>query len=99
MKARFDRLSDSVRPSAEPDSRPKILEEYTRVMRDAEKRAETLFDLRPNARVEVRREPGFTEKTAAAHYSPPARDGTRPGIVWIPLPEPRENSLDRKSVV
>jgi uncharacterized protein (DUF885 family) len=92
VQARFDRLSDSARPPAEPDPRPKLVEEYTRIVRDAEKRAETLFDLRPKAPVEVRREPVFTEKTAAAHYTAPARDGTRPGIVWIPLPEPRENS-------
>jgi uncharacterized protein (DUF885 family) len=93
VQARFDRLSDSVRPPAEPDPRPRLIEEYTRIVRDAEKRAETLFDLRPKSPVEVRREPVFTEKTAAAHYSAPARDGTRPGIVWIPLPEPRENSI------
>jgi uncharacterized protein (DUF885 family) len=92
VQARFDRLSDSVRPPADPDPRSKLVEEYTRIVHDAEKRAETLFELRPKAPVEVRREPAFTEKTAAAHYSGPARDGTRPGIVWIPLPEPRENS-------
>jgi uncharacterized protein (DUF885 family) len=93
VQARFDRLSDSVRPPAEPDPRPTLVEEYTRIVHDAEKRAETLFDLRPKAPVEVRREPAFTEKTAAAHYTAPARDGTRPGVVWIPLPEPREDSL------
>ncbi|MEP7308807.1 MAG: DUF885 domain-containing protein [Acidobacteriota bacterium] len=92
VQARFDQLSEGVRPPADPDPRPKLLEEYTRIVRDAETRAETLFDLRPKAPVEVRREPAFTEKTAAAHYSAPARDGTRPGIVWIPLPEPRGNS-------
>ena len=92
VQARFDRLSDGVRPPVDPDPRPKLIQEYTRIVRDAEKRAETLFDLRPKAPVEVRREPVFTEKTAAAHYTAPARDGTRPGIVWIPLPEPRENS-------
>jgi len=36
----------------------------------------------------VRREPLFTEKTAAAHYSAPAKDGTLPGIFWAPLPGP-----------
>ena len=33
----------------------------------------------------VKREPAFSEKTAAAHYSKPAPDGTLPGIYWIPL--------------
>ncbi len=93
VQARYDKMSDSLRPPAEPDPRPKLVEEYTRIVRDAEKRAESLFDLRPKAPVEVRREPAFTEKTAAAHYSAPARDGTRPGVFWIPLPEARENSI------
>src|SRR6185369_2859587 len=53
---------------------------------DAEKRCETLFDLRPKAPVVVRREPEFSEANAAAHYTAPARDGTRPGIFWAPLP-------------
>lgn len=93
VQARYDKLSDSLRPPAEPDPRAKLVEEYTRIVRDAERRSESLFDLRPKAPIEVRREPGFTEKTAAAHYSAPARDGTRPGVFWIPLPEPRENSI------
>ena len=93
VQARFDKMSDSLRPPAEPDPRPKLVEEYARIVRDAEKRSESLFDLRPKAPVEVRREPVFTEKNMAAHYSGPARDGTRPGVFWIPLPEPRENSI------
>ena len=63
--------------------------EYTRIVRDAERRAATFFDLRPKAPVEVRREPPFTEKNAAAHYNMPAPDGTRPGTFWVPLPGPR----------
>ena len=57
-------------------------------MRDAERRAALLFDLRPKAPVEVRREPAFSEKTAAAHYTTPSPDGTRPGVFWLPLPGP-----------
>jgi uncharacterized protein (DUF885 family) len=37
----------------------------------------------------VRREPPFTEKSAAAHYTLPAKDGSRPGIFWAPLPGPK----------
>ena len=93
VQVRYEKLSDSLRPPAEPDPRPRLVEEYARIVRDAEKRAESLFDLRPKAPVEVRREPVFTEKNAAAHYSGPARDRTRPGVFWIPLPEARENSI------
>jgi len=74
-------------PSAqEADPRPALLARYRELVRDAEKRAALIFDRRPKAPCEVRREPPFTEKNAAAHYSGPARDGSRPGIFWVPLP-------------
>jgi uncharacterized protein (DUF885 family) len=53
---------------------------------DAEARSAKIFDLRPKAPVVVQREPEFAEANAAAHYSPPARDGSKPGIFWVPLP-------------
>jgi uncharacterized protein (DUF885 family) len=93
LQARYDKLNDSVIPPADPDPRPALIAEYTAILRDAEKRAATLFDLRPKAPVEVRREPPFTERNAAAHYSGPAPDGTRPGVFWAPLPDPRTKNI------
>ena len=55
-----------------------------RIVREAEKRAETLFDLRPKAPVEVRREPVLTEPTSAARYSASDERWPRPSILWIP---------------
>lgn len=85
VNARYAKLEADLQPK-EADPRPALLARYTELVRDAEKRAEPLFDLRPKAPCEVRREPPFTEKNAAAHYSQPARDGSRPGIFWVPLP-------------
>lgn len=85
VQSRYGLLQASLLPPTSPDPRPAMLEEITRVVRDAEKRAEGLFALRPKAPVEVRREPAFTEAGAAARYTPPAPDGSRPGIYWIPL--------------
>jgi uncharacterized protein (DUF885 family) len=82
---RYAKLELAVQPK-DPDPRQALLTRYTELVRDAEKRAESLFDLRPKAPCEVRREPPFTEKTAAAHYTGPSRDGTRPGVFWVPLP-------------
>jgi uncharacterized protein (DUF885 family) len=79
------RLEADLQPKEE-DPRPKILADFSRMVRDAEQRCEAMFDLRPKAPVEVRREPAFTEKNAAAHYTPPAPDGSRPGVFWAPLP-------------
>jgi uncharacterized protein (DUF885 family) len=67
-------------------------------LRDAERRAQTLFDLQPKAPVRILREPPFTEKSAAAHYSAPASDGSRPGTVWIPLPGPTFNILEMRTL-
>ena len=89
IKERMEKLENDSQPPAEPDPRPGLIAEYTRLVRDAEQRAALIFDLRPKAPCEVRREPSFTEKSAAAHYTPPARDGTRPGIFWAPLPGPK----------
>ncbi len=64
----------------------------------AEVRAAPLFDLRPSAPVQLLREPPFTEKNAAAHYSAPAPDGSRPGTVWIPLPGPDFRVLELRTL-
>jgi uncharacterized protein (DUF885 family) len=49
--------------------------------------------------VVVKREPPFTEKSAAAHYTPPARDGSRPGIFWAPLPGPKFEIIEMRTLV
>jgi uncharacterized protein (DUF885 family) len=95
---RYATLQKSVQPPAEPDPRPAMLDEYGRILRDAEERAKSLFDLRPKAAVRVLREPPFTEKNAAAHYSAPAPDGSRPGTVFIPLPGPDYRILEMRTL-
>jgi len=76
-----------------------LLLEDERILRDAEERAKSLFDLRPKAAVRVLREPPFTEKNAAAHYSAPAPDGSRPGTVFITLPGPRYEILEMRTLL
>jgi uncharacterized protein (DUF885 family) len=96
---RYAKLEQSVQPPAEPDPRPALLEEHERILRDAEQRAISLFDLRPKAAVQVLRESPFTEKNAAAHYSAPAPDGSRPGTVFIPLPGPEYRILEMRTLI
>jgi len=99
VKDRIGKLEDDSQPPAEPDPRPELLQEYDRILRDAEKRSALMFDLRPKATVEVRREPPFTEKNAAAHYTVPAKDGSKPGIFWAPLPGPKFKILQMRTLV
>jgi uncharacterized protein (DUF885 family) len=96
---RYQALEHSVQPPAEPDPRPGLIEQYTHILRDAEERSKSLFDLRPTAPVEVHREPAYTEKNAAAHYLSPSPDGTRPGRVMIPLPGPSYEVLEMRTLI
>ena len=98
VEDRYKALNKSLQPAAGPDPRPMLLEQHERILRDAELRARSLFDLRPQAPVQVLREPPFTEKSAAAHYSAPAPDGSRPGTVWIPLPGPDYDMLTLRTL-
>jgi len=88
IQQRMVKLDKSLQPPAEPDPRPAILARYAELVRDAEQRSATLFNLKPRAPIEVRREPALTEATGSARYSPPAPDGSRPGVFWMPLPGP-----------
>jgi len=99
IKDRMEKLENDLQPPADPDPRPGLLAEYERILRDAERRAALIFDLRPKAPVEVRREPPFTEKSAAAHYTVPAKDGSRPGIFWAPLPGPKFHMVQMRTLV
>ncbi len=99
IKARMEKLEADSQPPAEPDPRPALLARYEEILGDAEKRAALLFDLRPKAPCVVKREPPFTEKSAAAHYTAPARDGSRPGIFWAPLPGPQFEMTEMRTLV
>lgn len=99
VKERMEKLEADSQPPADPDPRPNLLAQYEHILRDAEQRAALIFDLRPKAPVEVRREPPFTEKSAAAHYTVPAKDGSRPGIFWAPLPGPTFQIVQMRTLV
>ena len=65
--------------------RAAIMADINGILRDAQQRSMTLFDKTPRAPIEARPFPKFREANAAANYTVPARDGSRPGIFQIPL--------------
>jgi uncharacterized protein (DUF885 family) len=87
IQERIEKLNATLNPPAEPDPREQMIAKVDALVQDAARRSAAVFDLRPKAPVTVKREPAFSEKSAAAHYSPPAPDGTKPGIYWLPLPD------------
>jgi uncharacterized protein (DUF885 family) len=99
VNARYAQLEAALQPKGTADPRPQFLALNEKWVRDAEQRASLVFDLRPRAPIEVRREPAFSEKTAAAHYTDPAADGSRPGIFWLPLPGPTFQIMRTRSLV
>lgn len=98
VEERMKALRLELQPPASPDPRPALIDRFKAMVADNERRSQALFKLQPKAPVEVKREPALTEKTAAAHYSTPAPDGSRPGVFWAPLPGPVFNVPGMRSL-
>ena len=73
--------------------RAMILADYQRILDDANRRVDALFDVRPKGGVKVERVPAFKEATApAAYYNPGSLTGSRPGVFFANLRNPAETS-------
>jgi uncharacterized protein (DUF885 family) len=70
---------------ASEESRAQIMRDIEIILRDAEKRAALLFDQTPKSPVVAQPFPRFREANAAASYTAPPADGSRPGIFQYPL--------------
>ena len=85
VKDRIEQLKkDRAYPLTE-EGRAQIMADVERILRDAEQRSGALFDHRPAAPVRAQPFPRFRENNAAANYTAPAPDGSRPGVFQIPL--------------
>jgi uncharacterized protein (DUF885 family) len=98
VEERMAKLDATFQPKGEGDPRPELLQKYAGMVADAEKRSSAVFNLVPRAPVEVRREPPLTEASAAAHYTLPAPDGSRPGIFWVPMRGPKFDIIRMRSL-
>jgi uncharacterized protein (DUF885 family) len=49
-----------------------------------------LFSLRPKTPLDLRLEPELSRATASDHYTPPAVDGSRPGVFWSVVNDPAQ---------
>jgi uncharacterized protein (DUF885 family) len=101
VKDRVEKLRlDLQYPNPTSDvSRAQIMRDADAIVRDAEKRAALLFDLRPKAPVTVQPFPRFREANAAANYNAPASDGSRPGTVQIPRRIERMTTFGLRSLL
>ncbi len=85
---RYKKLEDdNVYPDG-PDVRARVLADYAKILRENNERSVQAFERRPKAACIVQRIPEFQEANAAANYTTPPADGSRPGIFNVPLPGP-----------
>jgi uncharacterized protein (DUF885 family) len=80
---------------SQPKYKPfKTDKEVIDVYRDLDAQLKTklpaLFSLRPKTPLDLRLEPELSRATASDHYSPPAVDGSRPGVFWSVVNDPKE---------
>lgn len=71
--------------------RERILADYQAIIDEISAGLDEAFNIRPQARVEVRRVPEFRQATApGAYYNAPAMDGSRPGVFYANLRSVKE---------
>ncbi len=81
------RESDRFRPFK---SEQEILDAYRQLNARIALKLPQLFGRRPKSPLDIRPEPELTRATASDHYSVPAPDGSRPGIFWTVITDPRQ---------
>ena len=81
------RNQERFKPFSEPRQ---ILDAYAAINERIVVKLPQLFGRMPRAPIVLREEPELTRSTASDHYSLPAEDGSRPGIFWAVIQDPRK---------
>jgi uncharacterized protein (DUF885 family) len=99
INERIDQLQKDQEYPLTEEGRGLIMADVEQILRDAERRASTLFDHRPASPVIAQPFPRFREANAAGSYTAPAPDGSRPGIFQIPLRPERMTKFGLRTLV
>lgn len=76
-------------PKAMPYKTDKeIIADFNGVLTKINPKLKTMFSITPKTPFEIRQTEKFRENSASAEYIPGTPDGKRPGIFYIPLPDP-----------
>ena len=67
-----------------------IIDVYRKLNAELNVKLPKLFSLRPKTPLDIRLEPELTRATASDHYTPPAADGSRPGVFWTVVNDPTQ---------
>jgi uncharacterized protein (DUF885 family) len=79
--------------------RKAIMADIDSMIADAQKRSVALFDIVPKSEVIARPYPEFRWKSAAASYTAPPLDGSRPGVFQMPLRPERLTRFGLRTLV
>ncbi|GAB3440340.1 DUF885 domain-containing protein [Massilia solisilvae] len=67
-----------------------VIDVYRKLDAELRQKLPKLFSLRPKTPLDLRLEPELSRATASDHYTPPAVDGTRPGVFWSVVNDPKQ---------
>jgi len=99
VEARAAQLRKDLAYSNDDTGRAAIMADIDTMMRDAERRADALFDIRPKAAVIAQPYPEYRWASAAASYTAPPLDGSRPGVYQMPLRPDRLTRFGLRTLV
>ena len=85
VKERVEQLKKDLSYPVTEDGRKQIMADIDAMIREAERRSALQFDARPKGPVIAQPYPRFREANAAASYTAPPLDGSRPAIFQMPL--------------
>ncbi|MET0321651.1 MAG: DUF885 domain-containing protein [Duganella sp.] len=69
-----------------------VLDAYRTLYDQVQAKLPAYFAVLPKARLELHLEPALTRATASDHYTPPAADGSHPGVFWPVVNDARKYS-------
>src|SRR5688572_19726256 len=91
LKAFFASLSSKkeLTPYTDPNQ---VIANFNEIHERMKPNLAKLFDKTPKMAFEVRRTEAFREASAAAEYQVGSKDGTRPGVFYVPIPDVKKYS-------
>ncbi len=99
VKSRIEQLDAELAYPDNDAGRSQIMADIETMIRDAEARAEALFDIRPKSAVIARPYPEYRWASAAASYTAPPLDRSRPGVYQMPLRKDRLSRFGLRTLV
>ena len=67
-----------------------VIDVYKKLDAQLREKLPSMFTLMPKAPLDLRLEPELTRATASDHYTAPAADGSRPGVFWSVVNDPKQ---------